>query len=228
VTLITGASKGIGRALVEHYLNRGHAVVGCSRSSSDLGGEEYLDVRCDVGDEKAVARLLDAVRRKHGRIDNLINNAGIARMNHFLLTPQSTVAALLETNVIGAFVVAREAARLMQRGDGGSIVNLSSIAVPLKLEGEAAYVASKAAVVGLTEVLARELAPMNITVNAVGPGPVQTDLIAGVPAEKMEPLLQRQAIPRHCEFSDVANAIDFFVSSSSRMVTGQTLYLGGV
>ena len=108
------------------------------------------------------------------------------------------------------------------------IVNLTSVAVPLKLEGEAIYAASKAAVISLTEVLARELAPMRITVNAVGPGPVATDLIRGVPEQKIKEIVARQAVKRMAEPRDVANVVDFFLSGESEMITGQTVFLGGV
>jgi 3-oxoacyl-[acyl-carrier protein] reductase len=129
---------------------------------------------------------------------------------------------------MGTFLVSREAAKLMQSRRRGRIVNVSTIAVPLALAGEAAYVAAKAAVEALTRVLARELGPLGITVNAVGPGPVPTALIKGVPDTAIDELLQRTAIPRLTTFADVANVVDFFLAEASSMVTGQVVYLGGV
>ena len=117
---------------------------------------------------------------------------------------------------------------LMKKQQFGRIVNFSTVAVPLKLEGEAAYVASKAAVEGLTNVLAREFADFGITVNAVGPVPIETDLIRAVPKEKIDDLIQRQAIKRPGQLSDVANVVDFYLSGNSDFITGQCLYLGGV
>ena len=228
VTLITGTRTGIGRHLAEHYVQRGHAVFGCSRGDCDLQADNYEHFIADVTDEKQARQVFSSIRKKHSRLDHLINNAGIASMNHSLLTPASTVRKVLETNVIGCFVFCREAAKLMRINGGGRIVNFSTVAVPLKLEGEAAYVASKAAVEGLTNVLAREFAEFGITVNAVGPVPIETDLIRSVPSEKIASLVKRQPLPRLGTFSDVSNVVDFFLDERSEFITGQCLYLGGV
>lgn len=226
--VITGTRKGIGRFLAETFLERGWTVVGCSRGGSDLSHDAYSHFELDVSDEKAVVAMMQAVRRSHGSVDALLNNAGIASMNHALLTPGATVERIFQTNVFGTFLFCREAAKLMARKKKGRIVNFATVATPLKLEGEAVYAASKAAVVSLTEVLAREVAQMGITVNAVGPTPVPTDLVGSVPEEKMTALIQRQAIWRYGTMEDVLNVCDFFLQDSSDFVTGQTLYLGGV
>jgi 3-oxoacyl-[acyl-carrier protein] reductase len=227
-TLITGTRKGIGRYLVEHHLEQGDTVFGCSREPVDYAHERYTHFCLDVADEEKVTAMFTMLAKSPGRLDVLINNAGIASMNHVLLTPLSTVRDILQTNVVGTFLFCREAAKLMKKSGGGRIVNFATVATPLKLEGEAMYAASKAAIVSLTEVLARELGPLGITVNAVGPTPVKTDLIRSVPAEKMEALLGRQAIRRYGEFRDITNVIDFFVRPESDFVTGQVIYLGGV
>lgn len=228
IMLITGTSKGIGRFLAEHYAKSGWQVIGCSRSECDLAVANYRHHCLDVADEPAVKKLFAAVRSQAGGLDVLVNNAGIAAMNHALLTPIETVERVLRTNVTATFLFCREAARLMQRRGRGRIVNFTTVAVPLKLAGEAIYAASKAAVISLTEVLARELAPMKITVNALGPGPVQTGLTRGVPEEKLQAILRQQAIPRYSEPRDIINVIDFFIRPESELVTGQTIFLGGV
>jgi 3-oxoacyl-[acyl-carrier protein] reductase len=217
VILITGARKGIGRDLALHYLGRGARVVGCSRQPSDLEADGYWHHCLDVGDEAAVRRLLAEVRERHGGLQALINNAGIAAMNHALLTPMDTARRILDTNVAGTFLLCREAARLLRSASHARVVNLTSVAVPLRLEGEAIYAASKAAVEALTRILARELAPLGITCNAVGPTPIETDL-----------LVARQAIPRLGRPADVANVVDFFLRPESDFITGQVIYLGGV
>lgn len=228
VLLITGTRKGIGLELARHYLGRGFRVVGCSRRPSELQEVDYEHHCLDIGDEVAVRRMMADVRSRLGRLDALINNAGIAAMNHALLTPMEAVRRILDTNVAGTFLLCREAAKVMRVAKHGRIVNLSTVAVPLRLEGEAIYAASKAAVEMLTRVLARELAPMGITCNAVGPTPIETDLIGGVPREKIDRLLDAQAIRRMGQPGDVANVIDFFLRPESDFVTGQVVYLGGI
>src|SRR5258706_988837 len=155
VPLITGTRIGIGRHLAEHYLRLGHRVVGCSRTAVDWTREGYKHYRADVADEKAVKAMFSEIRRSYGRLDHLINNAGIASMNHSLLTPTSTVNAILATNVVGTFLLSREAAKLMKRKRYGRIVNFSSVAVPLKLAGEPAYLTSEYAVLAFTHDIAR-------------------------------------------------------------------------
>jgi 3-oxoacyl-[acyl-carrier protein] reductase len=228
VLLITGSRKGIGRHLAEHYARSGYHVIGCSRQPADFTLDHYEHHSLDVVDEGAAIQLFRHIRQKHGRLDVLINNAGAASMNAAVLTPLRQVQSLLNTNLAGTFLFCREAAKLMQSRRWGRIVNFSTVAVPLHLEGEAAYVASKAGVVGLTQVLAREFGPLGITVNAVGPTPIETDLIRAVPAAKIEALVARQAVRRVGEFRDVVNVVDFFIRRESDFVTGQVVYLGGV
>jgi len=228
VMLITGTRKGIGRYLAEYYVLKGFCVIGCSRSDVDYELENYHHFCLDVANEGKVKQMFTEIRKQYGKLDVLINNAGIASMNHILLTPVKTVNKILQTNVVGTFLFCREAAKLMQKRKFGRIVNFATVATPLKLEGETIYAASKAAVVSFTEVLARELSDMGITVNTIGPTPIKTDLTRSVPQEKMVDLLNRQAIRRFGEFRDISNVVDFFIRYESDFVTGQTVYLGGV
>lgn len=228
VTLITGTRKGIGAHLAQYLCDSGHAVIGCSRKEPDWSHDNYTHFIADVADEKQVKGIFSSVRKEFGRLDNLLNNAGIASMNHSLLTPASTMQRILSTNVLGCFIFCREAAKLMKKNKYGRIVNFSTVAVPLKLEGEAAYVASKAAVEGLTNVLSREFAEYGVTVNTLGPVPIKTDLIRAVPEDKIAALVERQSIKRLGNFDDVTNVIDFYLRAESEFITGQHIYLGGV
>jgi len=228
VMVITGTRKGIGRHLAHYYTAKGFQVMGCSRKDVDFQLENYRHFCLDVTDESRVKEMFAEIRKTYQRLDILINNAGIAAMNHSLLTPMETVQKVLGTNVTGTFLFCREAAKLMKKNLYGRIVNFTTVAVPLKLAGEAIYAASKAAVISLTQVMARELADFNITVNAVGPTPIGTDLIRSVPEEKIQALIRQQAIRRIGKMEDVANVIDFFINPKSDFITGQVLFLGGV
>jgi 3-oxoacyl-[acyl-carrier protein] reductase len=148
-------------------------------------------------------------------------------MNHVLLTPLSSAERLMATNFLGTFLICRESAKLMRKQKRGRIINLGSIAAPMHLEGEAVYAASKSAVVTFTKILAREVAEWGITCNVVGPTPIDTDLIRGVPEDKIKRLIARLPLARAGRYEDVAHVVDFFAHPDSAAVTGQVIYLGG-
>ena len=226
--LVTGNRKGIGRKITMYYLAKGDTVIGCSRKPSDLSHKNYTHYQLDVTNEEAVLKLFKDIRQNGSKLDVLINNAGIASMNHSFLTPLSTAKNILKTNVIGTFLFSREAAKLMKKNKWGRIINFVTFAIPFKLEGEAIYAASKAAVVTLTQILSKEFADYGITVNAIAPPAVKTDLIKGVPKEKIDRLLQRQSIHRFGKPEEICNVIDFFVKQESSLITGEVIYMGGV
>ena len=208
-------------------IGAGYDVVGCSRGPADWSADGYEHREADVADEKAVVELIRWIGRERGGLYAAINCAGAASMNHALLTPATTLDELYAANVRGTFLVSREAAKLMRKAASGRIVNVSSVAVPLRLKGQAAYVASKAAVERLSQVLAVELAEYGITVNVVGPGPIPTDMTHGVPKPLLERLLESLPLKREGTIEDVANVVEFFLRPESEAVTGQVIYLGG-
>lgn len=228
IIIITGTRKGIGRYLAEQYLHEGDVVYGCSRRICDIEHPNYHHTRLDVSDETEVVSFVRNVYKNHKHIDVLINNAGCASMNHFLLTPYDTAKKVFNTNFFGTFLMCREVAKYMVKAKTGRIVNYSTVAVALNLHGELVYSASKAAIEQLTRVLADEIGESGITVNAVGPTPIDTDLIKNVPEEKLQDLLSHQCIKRFGKFEDVKNVIDFFLRPESNFITAQTIYLGGV
>ena len=226
--LITGNRKGIGRSLTEYFLKEGKNVIGCSRSGSDLAHKNYIHFECDVSDEKEVKKVVKNGYQRFGSIEVLINNAGIASMNHSLLTPSSTVDQLFKTNFNGSFFFSRECAKYMIKKRYGRIINFSTVAVPLNLEGELIYASSKSAIEKMSMILSKELSEFDITVNTIGPTPVETDLIKVVPKDKVDEILNKQTLKRFGSIDDVLNVIKFFMSENSGFITGQTIYLGGL
>jgi 3-oxoacyl-[acyl-carrier protein] reductase len=228
VILITGTSKGIGQKLADYYLSRGFIVAGCSRSDASISHARYKHYKADLNDEKTLESLVRNVVTDFSRLDSLINNAGIASMNHIMTTPVQAVHNIFNTNFIVPFILTREAAKVMQRKKSGRIINFSTVAVPLNQQGEAAYASSKAALETLTRISSKELAPFGITVNAVGISPYDSALIRSVPYSKIEAMIDQQALKRKATISDIVNVTDFYISPDSSFITGQTIYLGGV
>ncbi len=228
IIVITGTSKGIGKALAEYFLDKNCVVIGCSRSESSINHKNYRHFSLQIDDEKAVINMIKSVKREFKKIDILINNAAIASMNHILTTSVETISKLFNTNFLGTFLLTREVSKVMMKEKKGKIINFSTVAKPLKLEGEAIYASSKAAIETFTQIASKELAPFNITVNAIAPTPIQTDLIKAVPKDKIDELLNRQTIKRFGTFEDIINVCEFFCDEKSSFITGQIIYLGGV
>lgn len=228
VMIITGTRKGIGRYLAEYYLGKGYLVEGCSRGESDLKDPGYKHHSLDVAEERAVRGMVADVTKRHGRIDVVLNNAAIASMNHILLTPAASANRMLQVNVTGTMLMCRDAAKVMIRRKYGRIVNFTTIVAPIALAGEAIYAASKSAVVTFTRILAFELGQWGITCNSFGATPIMTDMIRGVPQDKIDAVVNGLAVKRLGTNQDCANVCDFFISPHSDNITGQVIYLGGV
>lgn len=228
VIVITGTSKGIGLQLSRYYTACGHQVIGCSRKEAGFEHDQYDHHRVDVTNPDEIQSFAFEVGKKYKAIDALINNAGAASMNHFTLTDPNTAERLMKLNYLSAFACSRSFFRFLRKADHPRIINFSTVAVPLNLEGELAYSASKAAVESMTKILAKELGPFKITVNAVGPAPTKTGLIANVAKDKLENLLQQQAIKRFTEFEDIIQVVNFYMDEKSDFITGQIIYLGGI
>lgn len=225
---ITGTTKGIGKALSEHFLDKGDIVFGCGRSSSGIVHENYHHFNLDVTNPENIKNVFFQIRKMAGHLDTVINNAGIARMNAFALTPLDTARKIMDVNYFGTFLCSQRAIGLLKKSKNPRIINFSTVAVPLNIEGEAAYAASKSAVESLTRIMAKELGGFGITCNAIGPSPIETDLIKGVQEDKIKRLIQSQAIKRMAKPGDVINLIEFLLRPESGMITGQTIYLGGI
>lgn len=221
--LVTGASRGLGRAIAERALGAGYEVVGLARTAVEAPFPIHA---CDVADAAAVKAVASALPRETP-LWGVVNAAGIAAMNLALMTPPATVQRVIATNLMGAIHVSQAFAPALVRAKAGRIIHFSTIAVPLGLAGEAVYVASKAGVEGFSRAFAREVAGFGITVNCVAPGPIDTNLIAKVPAEAIDRIVRRQVVQRKGTPDDVWNVVAFLLLDEAAMISGQVLAIGG-
>lgn len=221
---ITGASRGLGKHIAMAALACGYEVVGLARTSTDGTGCQFLE--CDVTSPESVARAFAAIRKMP--LYGLINAAGAASMNLHLTTPPETMERIVECNLLGTMYCCAEGGRILARLKRGRIINFSSIAVPLGLAGESAYVGAKAGIEGFSRAFAREMAAFNVTVNTVAPGPVPTALTAGVPKEKLDVLRKRQVVPAQLAPEDIWQIVRIILSEESRLLSGMVFPVGGV
>lgn len=223
VALVTGAGRGLGLALAEKLTEAGYIVAGCGRSARDVPFEYHA---VDVGDERGVREMINAIDRVHRRLDLVVNNAGVGLSALALMTSTEATLELVRTNLVGTMLVTREAARIMVPRRVGRIVNIASVAVPLQIGGASVYSATKAGVIQYTRVLAKELASFGITCNVVAPSLVDTEMQRALSVKAVEAYLAGLTIKRLATIEDVTNAVLFFASPASSYVTGQVLYLG--
>jgi 3-oxoacyl-[acyl-carrier protein] reductase len=226
--LITGTSRGLGHNLATHFLDQGDWVYGCARSESSIDHDHYIHFQLDLSSPDEISKFFFTLRKSVKKLDALINNAGIASMNAFALTPVHTFQNIFNINVQATYLFCQKALGLLKKSTHPRIINMTTVAVPFQLEGESIYAASKSAVETLTRIIAREYGGYGITCNAIGPSPIDTALIKGVSKEKIKKLVKRQAVPKMAKPEDVINIASFYLKPESDMISGQIIYLGGV
>jgi 3-oxoacyl-[acyl-carrier protein] reductase len=233
VVLVTGGTRGIGRACAALFAREGAKVALCGRSvETAAAAAEAIEgdargYQADVADPAAVDALIKTVLRDLGPISVLVNNAGLTRDGLILRMKDDAWNDVLAANLTGAFYCCRAAARDMLKQRGGRIINIASIIGLRGQAGQANYAASKAGLIGFTKALARELAPRNITVNAVAPGYIKTDMTAGIAGAALEALLKEIPLQRAGTAEDVAYAVRFLAGEGASYITGAVLTVDG-
>lgn len=227
VILITGTSRGIGLKLAEYFLKKDAKVFGISRKKSPLNHENYKHFMGDIADIESVQSIFNELKTHTSKLDILINNAGISSMNSLLLMPKNTIKKIIDVNLVGGIYLAQESIKIMSKNKYGRIINFTSIAVPLHIEGEAIYSCSKAAIEELTKTLSKEIFHLGITINNIGPSLIDTKLISSVPEEKLKKIFDSLVLKKFLNYEDIYNVVEFYCREESKNVTGQTIYLGG-
>jgi len=236
VAIVTGASRGIGAAIAERLATDGFTLVinyaGNSAAAEAVaekiegGGGKARPHQADVADQNAVARMFDATEAAFGGIDVVVNNAGIMKLAPIAETDDALFDSTISVNLKGAFNVMREAARRVR--SGGRIINMSSSVIGLSLPSYGTYIATKAAIEGLTRVLANELRGRNVTANAVAPGPTATALfLDGKAPELIDRMAKMNPLERLGRPEDIANAVAFLAGPDGAWVNGQILRANG-
>lgn len=237
VAVVTGGSRGIGRAICTALAEKGCCVVvncqhGVQAAEETAAlcrekGAQALVVQADVSAPEGCEALFSQVQKAFGRVDILVNNAGVTRDNLIMRLTEEDYDKVLNTNLKGAFLCCKAASRLMMRQRYGRIVNLSSVVGLRGNAGQTAYAASKAGVVGLTKSLAKELASRGVTANAVAPGYIATDMTAALPEAARADMVQKIPAARPGQPEEVARAVAFLADEQSSYITGQVLCVDG-
>jgi 3-oxoacyl-[acyl-carrier protein] reductase len=225
VIAITGTSRGVGRGMAAHFAEAGWSVHGCSRSAPDFDLPQYHHAVCDVTDETQVRRWIRGIKQSAGRIDVVVCNVGLVKSALLLpLIPTELFTDFFNLSFKTTFLVCREAAKAMISQRSGRIINIGSTMTALHEPGTAAYSANKAAIVELTKVMARELAPHGVTCNVVAPSLVETDASKAMGEDWKQRMLALQTIKRPVLIEELCSIVNFFAAPESGCVTGQVLY----
>lgn len=237
VALVTGGSRGIGRAIAVALAREGAKVAinfaGNKKAAEETkalveqAGSEAILLKADVSDKDADAALIDTVIKTYGKIDILVNNAGITRDSLMLRMKEDDFDAVIDTNLRSVFYLTKAAAKSMMKKRTGRIINMSSVVGLTGNAGQVNYAAAKAGVLGITKSAAKELASRGITVNAVAPGFIETDMTDVLSDTVKESLLHEIPLKRMGEPKDVANAVLFLASDQSAYITGQVIHVDG-
>jgi 3-oxoacyl-[acyl-carrier protein] reductase len=235
--LVTGGSRGIGKAIVEHLVKDGGRVVFSYRSNeaaaqaliaelSDAPGQ-VVGLRCDVGNFQESKQFFQEACEFLGGCDALINNAGVTQDKMLFMMSEDAWHEVIQTNLSGTFNVCKVAIATLMKQKRGAIVNVSSVSGLIGVEGQVNYCASKAGVIGLSRALAREAGRRNVRVNVIAPGFIETDMVAELPDKYREKILERVPLGRFGQAHEVANLAAFLISDKANYITGQVFVIDG-
>jgi 3-oxoacyl-[acyl-carrier protein] reductase len=228
IALVTGSRRGVGRMITEHFLEGGATVIGFAKGETTIDHQAYHHFQIDIGVPAGVVTAFGEIGRQFKTVDIVINNAAVLTSQYAMIMPPAAVQAMINVNLLGAFMVSREAAKLMRKRKWGRIINIGSMAASLEPIGDSVYAATKAGITTIANVLAKELGPLNVTCNTLGITAIDSDMLAQLPRDKIEAIIAGLPVARFAQADDILNVIDFFASERSSYITAQTVFLGGV
>ncbi|WP_394203468.1 3-oxoacyl-ACP reductase FabG [Shewanella waksmanii] len=233
VALVTGASRGIGRAVAETLVSAGAVVVGTA--TSERGAESIQTYLGDKGhgmvlnvtDSDSISQLFASIKEKAGDVDILVNNAGITRDNLLMRMKEDEWTDIIDTNLTSLYRTSKQVMRPMMKKRNGRIINIGSVVGSMGNPGQSNYCAAKAGLIGFTKSLAKEVASRQITVNAIAPGFIQTDMTDELTEEQQQVIMSQVPMERLGQAQEIANAVLFLASDSAAYITGETLHVNG-
>lgn len=232
IVLVTGASRGIGLSLVEYFISKNAFVIGISKSESKYQHKNYNHFAVDIGNPESVSNLFrKEISKKFKKIDIVINNAAVLTSQYAMIMPIKNAVDMVNVNLLGSFFVSRESAKLMRDKSGARIINIGSMASSLEPMGDSIYAATKAGLISISNILAKELSSYNVTCNTVGITAIETDMLnshTDSAKQKIKEIISSLPVSRMAKIEDITNVIDFFASPNSSYITAQTIFLGGI
>lgn len=222
LAVVTGATRGVGNYIASKLLDNNYKVVNISRNSSN----DFINYNFDLTNLNEISNLVKEIVKNEGVPKLLINNAGIASMNHTTLMKDEKVKQIINLNLISPIILTKNFSKFMLRKKS-KILNISTVAVPLLLEGEAVYASSKSGIETFTKIFAKELKPFNLQISCIGLTPIETDLIKNVPKEKIQKIISSQPTKKVYSLEDVWKLVDEYIKSKDKTYNGEVRYLGG-
>ena len=226
--IVTGSRRAVGKTLATHFLELNANVIGLSKGFSSIEHAKYHHMQVDIANPELVVNCFSQIKSLTNTIDIVINNAAVLTSQHAMIMPIVAARSMIDTNLLGPFMVIREAAKMMRKGNRGRIIGISSMAVSLEPVGDSIYAATKAGLTTLTNIMAKELTSFHVTCNTLAISAVKTDMLDQLPLHKIEKIISDLPINRFASYDDILNVVDFFASEKSSCITAQTIFLNGL